>query len=76
MKSLTTDAPLTALGFYNDGHTIVAGTLYGGLYVYDLRSSANVKLSLKGHDNSQINYLDFIRPDEQKVLRLSVGLIK
>jgi len=68
---MQTDSPLTALGFHNDGHTIVVGTLYGGLNVYDLRAYANVKISLKGHENSQINFIDFIKPEGPRVSTLS-----
>ena len=64
VKTLTTDAPLTALAFHSDGHTIAVGTLYGGLYIYDLKASGSPKLLLAGHD-SQVNFLDFIRPESK-----------
>ena len=38
VKTINTDSPLTSLDFYNDGHTIVCGTLYGNINVYDLRA--------------------------------------
>ena len=31
------------MAFYNDGHTIAVGTLYGQILVYDLRMGASVK---------------------------------
>jgi len=65
VKTLTTDAPLTALAFNNDGHTIAVGTLYGGLYIYDLKASGSPKLQLSGHD-SQINFVDFIRSESKE----------
>jgi protein NEDD1 len=66
VKSLNVDAPLTALAFYHDGRTLVVGTMYGNIYVYDLRAGATIKNSLRGHDKSNsINYLDFINiPDD------------
>jgi protein NEDD1 len=60
VKTLQAENPLTALAFSNDGHTIVVGSLYGGVSVYDLKAGSNVKLQLKGHE-SCINYLDFIK---------------
>ena len=70
VKSLNVEAPLTALAFYNDGHTIVAGTMYGNIFVYDLRAGASIKNSLLGHDKTNsINYLDFIHlPDDGKAI--------
>lgn len=68
VKTLQSDAPLTALGFHNDGHTIVTGTLHGGLYVYDLKSSGAVKTYLKGHDDTQVNFVDFVRPEDGKMV--------
>jgi len=65
VKTLSTDAPLTALAFHNDGHTIAVGTLYGGLYIYDLKASGSPKLQLAGHD-SQINFVDFIRTEQKE----------
>ena len=65
VKTLQSDAPLTALGFHTDGHTIAVGTLYGGLYIYDLKSAGLVKTFLKGHDNNQVNFLDFVRLDDK-----------
>jgi len=52
VKTMNIDAPLTALDFYSDGHTIAVGNLYGNINIYDLRMGANVKISLKGHDTN------------------------
>ena len=62
IKSLTTDQPLNALAFHPNGRNIAVGTLYGQIYIYDLRNGGSLQTILHGHDkNNQINFLDFIK---------------
>jgi hypothetical protein len=51
---------LTSINFHSDGHTLVAGGMYGGLFVYDLRKPSKPKEKLIGHD-SAIKYTVFIK---------------
>ena len=37
VKTITAEQSLNSVSFHSDGHTLVAGGMYGGLYVYDLR---------------------------------------
>eukprot|EP00826_Nyctotherus_ovalis_P001250 TRINITY_DN10178_c0_g2_i3.p2 TRINITY_DN10178_c0_g2~~TRINITY_DN10178_c0_g2_i3.p2 ORF type:complete len:176 (+),score=55.19 TRINITY_DN10178_c0_g2_i3:777-1304(+) len=54
-------APLTSLSFHYDGHTVAAGTLYGGVIVLDLRNPMEPLMTLKGHGNNPINAIEFIK---------------
>lgn len=49
VKTISTEEPLTAVNFHSDGHTLVAGGMYGGLFVYDLRNPHKPKEKLIGH---------------------------
>jgi len=37
VKTITAEQSLNSVSFHSDGHTLIAGGMYGGLYVYDLR---------------------------------------
>lgn len=56
---MDSDEPLTSVCFYGDGHTLVMGGMYGGLYVYDLRMTSEPNNKLLGHD-STIKSIDLI----------------
>mmetsp|Transcript_15690 Transcript_15690/g.28620 ORF Transcript_15690/g.28620 Transcript_15690/m.28620 type:complete len:565 (+) Transcript_15690:932-2626(+) len=64
VKTIDTEGPLTSLAFNSDGHTIAAGTLYGAVYIYDLRGGVNFKMSLNGHVGNSVNSLEFSKPYE------------
>lgn len=61
IKTLETEAPLTCLDFASDGYTIAAGTLYGTVLVYDLRNSKTVLATLRGHEGTSVNWVDFAK---------------
>jgi WD40 repeat protein len=60
VKTITAEQSLISVSFHSDGHTLVAGGMYGGLYVYDLRKPNAPKEKLLGHDSS-VKYVDFIK---------------
>jgi WD40 repeat protein len=59
VKTINTDTPLTSLSFNGDGHTIAVGTILGPILIYDLRNSAQVKLTLNGHSDIGVKHLEF-----------------
>lgn len=60
MKSISTEESLTAVNFHPNGHTLVAGGMYGGLFVYDLRKLHKPKEKLIGHETA-VKCIDFYR---------------
>jgi WD40 repeat protein len=58
VKTITAEQSLISVSFHSDGHTLVAGGMYGGLYVYDLRKPNAPKERLLGHESS-VKYVDF-----------------
>ena len=56
-------APLSAISFCADGHTIGVGTEQTGqVIIYDLKDSKRVKIELKGHDrSSRVKAIQFSR---------------
>ncbi len=56
-------APLSAISFCADGHTIGVGTVQSGqVIIYDLKDSKRIKLELKGHDrSSRVKAIQFSR---------------
>lgn len=60
VKTITAEQSLTSVSFHSDGHTLVAGGMYGGLYVYDLRKPSAPKEKLLGHE-STVRYVDFLK---------------
>jgi hypothetical protein len=46
------------VNFHFNGHTLIAGGMYGGLFVYDLRKPDKPKEKLIGHETT-VKYIDF-----------------
>lgn len=63
VKTITAEQSLNSVSFHSDGHTLIAGGMYGGLYVYDLRKPSTPKERLLGHD-SAVRYVDFLKEKE------------
>ena len=63
VKKIEVGAPLAAISFCADGHTIGVGTEQTGqVIIYDLKDSKRVKIELKGDDrSSRIKALQFSR---------------
>ncbi|CAG9314962.1 unnamed protein product [Blepharisma stoltei] len=59
VKTMELEAPITSLAFNGEGHTIAIGTLYGGVQIYDLRSTNAAKSNLRGHEGSSVNWIEF-----------------
>ncbi|EAS04549.1 cytochrome d1 heme domain protein (macronuclear) [Tetrahymena thermophila SB210] len=67
VKKLSCDSPITSLAFHSDGYTLIAGTLYGELMVYDLKNLPKPKLLLEGHTKNQaVNYISIIKNNESR----------
>lgn len=64
VKTITVDQSLNSVSFHSDGHTLVAGGMYGGLYIYDLRKPNAPREKLLGHE-STVRYVDFLKDREQ-----------
>ena len=45
---------------HTDGHTMVAGGMYGGLYIYNLKQPNKYKEKLTGHDTT-IKHIELFR---------------
>ena len=43
MKNIVAEQPLTSVNFHYDGHTLLAGGMHGGLFIYDLRKPQKPK---------------------------------
>jgi len=67
LKSISTNEELTTITFNNDGFTIAVGTRNGKILVFDLRNTYTSKIQLLGHDNKQINSLEF----SKKILNIN-----
>lgn len=66
VKQLKVDKPITSMAFFNDGFTIVVGTAYGELLVYDLKGHSQPKLKLVGHPlNQAVSYISFLNYAEK-----------
>lgn len=63
VKVINCEEPLTSINFHSDGHTLIAGGMYGALFVYDLRKPAKPREKLTGHD-SAIKHTVFIKEYE------------
>ena len=63
VKKIEVGAPLSAISFCADGHTIGVGTHQSGqVIIYDLKDSKRIKLELKGHDrSSRVKAIQFSR---------------
>ncbi len=64
MKVITSEEPLTSINFHTDGHTLIAGSQYGSLFVYDLRKPSKPKDKLIGHE-SAIKHTLLVKEFEQ-----------
>ena len=60
VKVINSEEPLTSINFHSDGHTLIAGGMYGALFVYDLRKPSKPREKLTGHD-SAIKHTLFIK---------------
>lgn len=72
VKVITSEEPLTSINFHSDGHTLVAGGNYGGLFVYDLRKPSKPREKLIGHD-SAIKHTVFIKEYESTSTSMSAS---
>lgn len=70
MKSIPAEQSLTSVSFHSDGHTLVAGGSYGGLYIYDLRKPNMPKERLLGHE-SAVKYVDFSKEKDDKAVKFT-----
>ncbi|KAL4455475.1 hypothetical protein ABPG74_012627 [Tetrahymena malaccensis] len=67
VKKLQCDSPITSLAFNHDGFTLIAGTLYGELMVYDLKNLPKPRLLLEGHTKNQaVNFISIIKNSESR----------
>jgi hypothetical protein len=62
VKTITADAPLTALAFMEDGFRIVVGTSSGKIHVFDLKAGTQPVITLNAHPPFSVNYLQFQNP--------------
>jgi hypothetical protein len=53
------------VGLHANGHTLVAGGMYGNCFVYDLRNPSKPQNKLAGHD-SAIRHLEFLTRGKEK----------
>jgi WD40 repeat protein len=49
VKTISTDEALNCVGLHSNGHTLVAGGMFGSILVYDLRSPNKPTNKLIGH---------------------------
>jgi hypothetical protein len=73
VKTINAEGPLTSLNFNTDGFTIAAGSLYGAVYIYDLRGGINFQMSLTGHQGNSVNSLEFAKAYEASKPREGSG---
>jgi len=64
VKTITADEPLNCVGLHSNGHTLVAGGMYGSCFVYDLRNPSKPQNKLAGHETT-IKHLEFFRAKER-----------
>ena len=53
------------MALHQNGQILVAGGIYGGLFVYDLRYPAKPQSKLIGHDTT-VKHLEFYRAKEKE----------
>lgn len=70
VKQVICSGPLTSLSFHSDGYTIAAGTFYGTILLFDLRSSMDPVKVLEGHANNSVNDIEFARGSKTKTLKV------
>ena len=66
---------MSCVGLHANGHTLVAGGMYGGCFVYDLRNPAKPQNKLAGHE-AAIKSLEFFKNKEKEHAVVSSGEIK
>ena len=52
MKTIETDAPVTAIDFTPDGTSLIVGTSRGKVFIYDLRSVGTPAQTITAHSGS------------------------
>ncbi|XP_078276184.1 protein NEDD1 isoform X1 [Rhinoraja longicauda] len=52
LRSISVEAPLTAIGFMTDGATLAVGSIRGKIYVYDLRVTTSPLKVVSAHKKS------------------------
>jgi WD40 repeat protein len=57
VKTIDAKAPLTAIAFCSDGHTVAIGTVTGKILLFDLKDAKQPKMELKGHESKKIRCL-------------------
>ena len=56
---------MSCVGLHANGHTLVAGGMYGNCFVYDLRNPSKPQNKLAGHDTT-IKHLEFFTKSKEK----------
>ena len=64
MKKIVAEEPLSCVGLHSNGHTLVAGGMYGSCFVYDLRNPSKPQNKLAGHETT-IKSLEFFKPKDK-----------
>ena len=65
VKKISAEEPLSCVGLHSNGHTLVAGGMYGNCFVYDLRNPSKPQIKLAGHEAS-IKHLEFFTKGKEK----------
>jgi hypothetical protein len=50
VKKIQTEEALNCVSLHHNGHILIAGGSYGGLYIYDLKQPTKPQLKLIGHE--------------------------
>ncbi|CAD8084333.1 unnamed protein product [Paramecium sonneborni] len=66
--TIACENPLNSVAMQNDDYSVTVGTLYGQIYVYDIRMTQKPKLQFRGHDNSSVNYMEYQNIEQQSRL--------
>lgn len=52
VKKIIAEEPLSTVGLHRNGQMLVAGGMYGSIFVYDLRYPNKTQCKLLGHETS------------------------
>ncbi|CAD8093613.1 unnamed protein product [Paramecium primaurelia] len=63
--TIACENPLNSVAMQNDDYSVTVGTLYGQIYVYDIRMTQKPKLQFRGHDNSSVNFMEYQNIESQ-----------
>ncbi|CAD8117089.1 unnamed protein product [Paramecium sonneborni] len=63
--TIACENPLNSVAMQNDDYSVTVGTLYGQIYVYDIRMTQKHKLQFRGHDNSSVNFMEYQNIESQ-----------